>query len=332
MVGNWNIRKRLFVALIGIVITTSIGWNGFIPKAQAFDIVIGANQLTSIEFHAGRLVCRLINSNSDNMHCQPRVTSGFSYNMDNVRLGALDLGIVRSDVHFRAIRKQGIYKFKNVTYENIRSLFSLHTAPFTLIASQKSKIRALDDLLKKRINIGPRGTVQHSVFNQIFLQKGWSKGDFIMLEELPGSQSQDTIAFCHGRIQAIVYAMVHPNPTAKKLIQRCNGTLIPIDQPTIKQLVSTHPYFSSTRIPQGLYKTNKHPTTTFGLKSTIVASEDLDHETVYHIVKTVFTNIRYFKKAHPVFGDLNPKIMVREGLTAPLHSGAIQFYKENGLL
>jgi len=153
-----------------------------------------------------------------------------------------------------------------------------------------------------------------------------------MLEELPGSQSQDTIAFCHGRIQAIVYAMVHPNPTAKKLIQRCNGTLIPIDQPTIKQLVSTHPYFSSTRIPQGLYKTNKHPTTTFGLKSTIVASEDLDHETVYHIVKTVFTNIRYFKKAHPVFGDLNPKIMVREGLTAPLHSGAIQFYKENGLL
>jgi uncharacterized protein len=332
MAGRWNILRRSLMVFIGFIFITFISWQGFTLKAQTYDIVIGANQLTSFEFKVGRLVCRLINANVDGIHCQPRVTSGFLYNLDNVRLGALDLGVVRSDVQFQAIKKQGIFKYKDVTYENIRSLFSLHISSFTLIASQNSKIRTLDDLVNKRINIGPRVSPQHSLAKQLFLQKGWHNDDFKMLEELPSSHSQDSIAFCHGRIQAIVYSMIHPNPIANNLIHRCKGVLIPIDQSTISQLIIRHPYLSLTRIPQGIYRKSKDPTTTFGLKSTIIASEELDQETAYQIVKTIFNNIKYFKKAHPVFHDMTPKMMAKEGLTAPLHRGAIKFYKENGLL
>ena len=329
---NWNIRSRLIAALIGVILATFVSWKGFIPEAHAFDIVIGANQLSSFEFHVGRMMCRLINSKTDTFKCQPRITTGSLYNLDNVRLGSLDMGIVQSDIHYQAIKKQGIFKFKDTTYENVRSLFSLHTSPFTLIASQKSKIKALDDLVKKRINIGPQGTTRYKIMKQIFLQKGWSKKDFVMLEELPSSQSQDSIAFCHGQIQAIIYSMVHPNPVAANLIRRCKGTLIPIDQSVINQLIIDYPYFTSTKIPQGIYKTNKKPTMTFGIQSTIVASEELDNETVYQIVKMVFTNINRFKNANLAFHELAPKQMVKEGLTAPLHDGAVKFYKENGWL
>ena len=330
MDANWIIRKRFVRALFRDIIVVFVIWAGLSSNVHAYDIVVGSNRLDSIDFHIGRVICRLVNANTDAMKCQPRVTTGSSYNLDNVQLGSLDMGIVRSDVHYRAIKKRGVFKFRDMTYENVRSLFSLHTTPFTLIASQKSNIKTLDDLLKKRVNIGPQRTTQHTIMNQLFRQKGWNANNFLMLEELPSSQSQDTLAFCHGRIQAIVYTMIHPNPIAGKLISRCKGELIPIDQPTIKRLIIDYPYYSSTRIQGSIYRSGSKPILTFGLKATLVASEALDNETAYQIVKLVFTNIKRFIKINPAFHDLTAEQMATDALSAPLHDGAKKFYTENG--
>lgn len=38
------------------------------------------------------------------------------------------------------------------------------------------------------------------------------------------------------------------------------------------------------------------------------------------------------KKQHPAFGFLEKKNMIKDGLSAPLHPGAIKYYKEAGLM
>jgi TRAP-type uncharacterized transport system substrate-binding protein len=35
---------------------------------------------------------------------------------------------------------------------------------------------------------------------------------------------------------------------------------------------------------------------------------------------------------HPAFGALEAKHMISDGLTAPLHEGAVRYYKEKGLM
>ncbi|MGB3745034.1 MAG: TAXI family TRAP transporter solute-binding subunit, partial [Xanthobacteraceae bacterium] len=52
--------------------------------------------------------------------------------------------------------------------------------------------------------------------------------------------------------------------------------------------------------------------------------------TVYALVKAVFDNFDEFKKLHPAFATLDPKAMITNGLSAPLHPGAVKFYKERG--
>ena len=37
-----------------------------------------------------------------------------------------------------------------------------------------------------------------------------------------------------------------------------------------------------------------------------------------------------FKKLHPAFVALDPKNMIKDGLSAPLHPGAVKYYKEKG--
>jgi len=39
-----------------------------------------------------------------------------------------------------------------------------------------------------------------------------------------------------------------------------------------------------------------------------------------------------FRKQHPAFANLDPKKMIVDGLSAPLHPGAIKYYKEAGLM
>ena len=43
-----------------------------------------------------------------------------------------------------------------------------------------------------------------------------------------------------------------------------------------------------------------------------------------------FDNFDEFKKLHPAFAHLDPKAMIKNGLSAPLHPGAIKYYKEKG--
>ena len=64
--------------------------------------------------------------------------------------------------------------------------------------------------------------------------------------------------------------------------------------------------------------------------ATFVTSAKVADETVYQLVKAVFENFDEFKKLHPAFGALDPKNMIKDGLSAPLHPGAVKYYKEKG--
>ncbi len=69
---------------------------------------------------------------------------------------------------------------------------------------------------------------------------------------------------------------------------------------------------------------------TYGVLATVVTSRKVPDDTVYALVKAVFDNFDEFKKLHPAFANLDPKNMVKDGLSAPLHPGAIKYYKEKG--
>jgi len=69
---------------------------------------------------------------------------------------------------------------------------------------------------------------------------------------------------------------------------------------------------------------------TFGVKATFVTSIKVPENVVYAITKEVFENFDDFKKLHPAYGGLTKKNML-EGLSAPIHPGAMKYYKEAGL-
>jgi TRAP transporter TAXI family solute receptor len=64
----------------------------------------------------------------------------------------------------------------------------------------------------------------------------------------------------------------------------------------------------------------------------MVTSAKVPEATVYELVKAVFENFDEFKKLHPALANLDPKKMVKDGVSAPMHPGAVKYYKEKGWL
>jgi uncharacterized protein len=100
--------------------------------------------------------------------------------------------------------------------------------------------------------------------------------------------------------------------------------------PEVDKLMVGKPYYAKATIPGGLYPNNPQATQTYGVLATLVASAKIPAESVYIVVKQVFENFDEFKRLHPALANLKPEDMIKDGLSAPLHEGAVRYYKEKG--
>ena len=70
---------------------------------------------------------------------------------------------------------------------------------------------------------------------------------------------------------------------------------------------------------------------TFALAATLVTSSRTSPAVVHELTKAVFENFDAFRDFHPAFAELEKSKMVTEGLTAPLHEGALRYFEEADL-
>ena len=157
---------------------------------------------------------------------------------------------------------------------------------------------------------------------------GMSDADFSLVSEL--KPDEHSAALCDNKIDGFAYVVGHPAANIQDPTTTCGAKLVPITGPAVDKLVADYPYFAKVQIPGGLYANNPNPTDTFGVVASIVTSSKVPADTVYTLVKAVFENFEDFKKLHPAFANLDPQHMIKDGLSAPLHEGAVKYYKEKG--
>lgn len=305
------------------------------PASAAEDVTLGAGKRGGAHFAFGRTICRLIDRAVDDIACSllpaPGGDAPDSFtNLVNLRNGTIEIGIARSDWQHYAVTGTGPVEHMAGDFATIRSLFSIHSQPFTLLARGDSGIAALADLAGKRVNLGKPYSDDRASMELVMDAMGWRKKDFVLVEELPADQQ--SLAFCHDRVQAVYYVVSHPDAAVERLASLCGARLVPVGGPEIETLVAARPYLSVVAIPGGLYPDSPAPVKTFGATLTVVSSTEVPEETVYRLVKGVFDNLKDLKKMHPALRVLTPGRMAKDGLTAPLHPGAARFFREQGLM
>lgn len=297
--------------------------------AQQKFMTIGTGGVTGVYYAAGGAICRLVNKDraKHGIRCSVESTGGSVFNVNTIKAGELDLGFAQSDVQFNA--SKGVGQFKDAgAFGDLRAVFAVHPEPFTVLARKEANVTKFEDFKGKRFNVGNPGSGTRSSLEELLGAMGWKLGDFSLASELKADEHGP--ALCDGKIDGFFYAVGHPSANIQDPTTSCGAKLVSITGPAVDKLVADKPYYAKVTLPGGLYPNNPQPTSTYGVTATVVASAKTPADTVYATVKAVFDNFDEFKKLHPALANLNPESMIKDGLSAPLHEGAVRYYKEKG--
>lgn len=291
-------------------------------------ITVGAGQITGLYYPIGGAICSMLNKNTatSGIKCIVEVTEGSIDNVEQLREGKIQFGIVQSDWQYHAFKGSAGFREKG-PMDNLRTVFAIHGEPFTVIVHADSKINTLNDLKGKRINIGKVGSGQRATTESLMRALGWHNEDFTSISDFAG---EDQIsALCDNKVDALITTIGHPNSTLREAALTCPLRIIAIKGPEINKLIELNPFYVPMTIEGGIYKGNKLAIETFGVKATLVTTTEVPTPIVYTLVKTIFDNLARFKRLHPSFTPLTPRLML-VGNSAPYAQGALKYYKEKG--
>lgn len=294
-------------------------------------VSVGTGGVTGVYYPVGGAICRLMNQTrrEHGIRCSVESTGGSVFNVNAIKGGDLEFGIVQSDVQYNAVNGEAGFA-EGGPHEKLRSVFSLHAEPLTVVARRDAGVSDFDGLKGKRVNIGNPGSGQRALMDLLIAEKGWTNADFALAAELaPAEQSS---ALCDNNIDAFAYTVGHPAGAIQEATTTCDSVIVAVEGETVDKLVEDRPYYFKAVIPGGMYRGNDNDVNTFGVGATVVTSADVPEEVVYQFVKAVFDDFEGFKGLHPALANLTPEQMVSQGNTAPMHPGAEKYFREKGWL
>ena len=297
--------------------------------AQPKFMTIGTGGITGVYYAAGGAICRLVNKERSRhgIRCSVESTGGSVVNISTIRQGELDFGVAQSDWQYHAVNGTKAFA-KDGKFTDLRAVFSLHPEPFTVLSRKEANIGKFEDFKGKRFNVGNPGSGTRASMGELQSAMGWSNADFGLASELKADEHG--AALCDNKIDGFFYGVGHPSANIQDPITTCGARLVPLQGPVVDKLVADNSFYAKVNIPGGLYAGHTNPTPTYGVLASFVTSAKVPDATVYELVKAVFENFDEFKKLHPAFSHLDPKNMIKDGMSAPLHPGAVKYYKEKG--
>jgi TRAP transporter TAXI family solute receptor len=296
-------------------------------------VTIGTGGVTGIYYPTGGAIARMVNQQRQTygIRCTVESTGGSVFNVNAVAAGDLEFGVVQSDRQYQAWHGLAEWEDKGPV-SNLRSVFSIHPEAVTLVVADDSGVQTMADLAGKRVNLGNPGSGQRQNAIDALEAVGIDWRNDLHAEAVKADAAPTLLQ--DGRIDAFFYTVGHPSGNIKEATAgRRRVHFAPVVGMGIDALLRDVPYYARATIPVRHYPrvTNDSDVQTFGVKATLVTSSSVPEHIVYAVTKEVFSNLETFRTLHPAYEGLTREQML-EGLTVPLHPGALAYFRETGLM
>lgn len=300
------------------------------PRSERH-LLVGTGEVIGFHYPVGGAVCRLLNRERERhrLHCAVEPTAGSTSNLSALRVGMIDLAVVQSGAHRQSWEGIGAFQHDG-PFRDLRSLFALHGESVALVATRTSGISSIGDLAGKRVNLGRPKSFQRNMAEAVLTAAGIAPAALGLAMEL--DLDKQAGALCEGRADAAFFTVVHPMSEVQRALAECDTVIVDLKDAGLAAYVKDKPYLAQLTIPAQLYSGQENDVGTVGMRATLVTTARLPADDAYEVVKAVFDHLGAFTGMHPVLARLTRERMAVEGLTAPLHEGALRYYKEAGLI
>ena len=278
---------------------------------------------------AGAGIAALTTRDVQGLTVTAEVTQGV---VENARLMAnneTEMGFAYGSTAYNISR--GLAEFVGEEYKGLRAVANIHDGALNFVTLQRNTtITKIDDLVGKKVSIGPRGSGSASVATEFLQSVGLF--DRINIQYLSFTDSANSLK--DNQIDAYVIGGTSPIPSLIELEATNPLRFLEVEQTKVDTFLKQFPYHVSYTIPTGVYTSVTRPTVTVGYSVIWVAREDVPTWVIYEMLKTMFSTEgrTYLENVQKAFKELTPGIDRFKRIDLPLHPGAEKYYKEAGLL
>jgi TRAP transporter TAXI family solute receptor len=205
----------------------------------------------------------------------------------------------------------------------------LYGAPAQVVVLKKSGILSARDLAGKRVAVGNAGSGAALSAERFFRQLGiW---DGVNRQFLGYSAASS--AFLDRKIDAFWVLVGYPNSSILQTAAQDDVDLVNLaDEAEETGFFEAYPFYSPVTIPAKTYTGVDSAIRTFQDSAIWAVRSGLDSETVYRILKTVFSpeGLNHLRLATQTAESMSVQDGL-QGIRTPLAQGAAKFWEENGL-
>jgi TRAP transporter TAXI family solute receptor len=194
-----------------------------------------------------------------------------------------------------------------------------------------SGIKSLADFKGKKVAVGP--AAGGGVFYLPTILKEYNGMTFEDFDAQYLGYGDSVQALQNGLIDACYLSSGLPTSAVSQLYAgQVPVDMVELSDEEVTRISKAAPYFTAVTVPAGTYSKQDRPIQTVATKSSFVVDASVDSDLIYNMLDSLY--IKHLDSVQTQHGAM--KLVTLEeavkGLTgAPLHPGAVKFYREHGI-
>ena len=307
----------------------------FLSLSLVFAVGCGNVSATSIRFGSAAVggmysafanaYTQIVSQDDKSLQFSVRSTAGSAANIRLLSDGYIQMAIAQADLTDDAYHGTGDFDKKPL--HGYSAVAALYTEACQIVVRADSDIHSVDDLLGKKVSIGEEESGTERNAKQIFEVYGLSDelGD---CKNLDYTQAAEALA--SGKIDAMFCTAGVQTTVIEELTRQCGICLLSIDETHIRKLMAAYDFYMPYTIPVYTYSGQSEETTTVGVKSLLLVSDELSDKTVEHLTEQLFSHVQDIQYSLPLNLQMD-ETSATQNVTIPFHDGAAAYYEKQGI-
>lgn len=273
-------------------------------------------------FPLGGAIAQQWTDQIDGLRVSTQATGASVDNMQLLNAGEIDLAMSINGTAALAVAGEG--DFEGEEYD-VTLLGNVYHEVNQIVARADAGIQTVEDLEGKRVALGPPGSG-----TEVFA-RGLMERAGITVEEFQDTFADAADRLRDGSIDASFAVLALPAGSLEEIARSTDLVLVSLEGDLLQQTLDADPTLTEIEAPAGTYANIDQPATLVSNWASLYAQSDLDEDTAYNLVKTLYESKEAIVAAHAVGEELDAETATEGRGDIPLHPGAERYYEEAGV-
>ncbi|MDW7649988.1 MAG: TAXI family TRAP transporter solute-binding subunit [Bacillota bacterium] len=212
---------------------------------------------------------------------------------------------------------------------NFSAIGVIYPEVMQVIAPKGNGVEKIEDLIGKRVSIGPPGSGTAASAERILEAYGIDPDKDITKFQDNFADAADKLK--DGQLDAAFAVLAVPAANVMEITTSTPVTVVDISGEGLDKLLEMEPAFSPYEIPGGTYEGQDDTAYTVSQWAVLYVQDDISEDVVYNLTKVMYENTDQIAAAHARGEQILLENAVKGIAPVKFHPGAARFYEEKGI-